>query len=126
MCLHLDIGECGHVIRVVVMTDIHQGVMVNNLPEDVRGSRALLGPQAVPLFEESDGVKNPAQDHAPARIQRAKEGGCLLEKAHPLWARWGVDIDKVQRQPLHMDLEVQQVARHDFGNPHHLSGLGGY
>lgn len=32
--LHLDIGKGGIVIRVLVIPDIHQGVIIDNLSED--------------------------------------------------------------------------------------------
>ncbi|XP_034642640.1 olfactory receptor 14A16-like [Trachemys scripta elegans] len=42
MDLHPDKGERRNVIGVVVVPDVHQGVMFNDLPEDIRGARVLL------------------------------------------------------------------------------------
>ncbi|CAM2106173.1 unnamed protein product [Caretta caretta] len=87
--------------------------------EDVRGGRALLGPRAVPLPEGS--IKVPAQDQALTRIQGAEEGGRLLKEMQPLQARCrGIEVDKIDHEPLHMDPEVQQAARHSLGDPQHL------
>ncbi|CAM2104289.1 unnamed protein product [Caretta caretta] len=93
--------------------------MVDYLPEDVCGNRALLGPRVVPLLE--DHIKIPAQDQALVRIQTAEEGVCLLKEMQPLWDRcWGIDIDKIDHEPLQTDPKVQQAARHSLGDPQHL------
>ncbi|CAM2098477.1 unnamed protein product [Caretta caretta] len=117
MGLHQDKGEHRAVIWVVVASDVHQGVMVDNLLEDVRGGWALLGPRAVPRLE--DGVKIPAQHQSLARIQGAEEGGHLLIETQLLQAQcWGININEV-------DLEVQQAAWHSLSHPStsgHTSG----
>ncbi|CAM2105285.1 unnamed protein product [Caretta caretta] len=119
MGLHPDKSERRDVIRVVVAPDVHQGVMVNYLPEDVRGGRALLGPRAVLLLQGR--IKVPAQDQALVRIQSAEEGGHLLKETQLLRARCrGIDVDKIDHEPLQTDPEVQQVARHSLGDPQHL------
>ncbi|CAM2103766.1 unnamed protein product [Caretta caretta] len=114
MGLHPDKGECGNVIWVVVAPDVHQGVVFDYLPEDVRSGWALLGPRVLPLLK--GGVKVPSQDQALMRIQGAEEGGCLLIKLQPLRARCqGIDVNEVDHEPLHADLEVQQAAWHTSG-----------
>ncbi|CAM2096305.1 unnamed protein product [Caretta caretta] len=119
MGLHPDKGEHGNVIRMVVAPDVHQGVVFDYLLEEVRGGRALLSLRAVPLLE--GGVKVSSQDQALMRIQGAKEGGRLLIELQPLRARCrGIDVNEVDHEPLHMDLEVEQAAWNSLGNPQHL------
>ncbi|CAM2096221.1 unnamed protein product [Caretta caretta] len=84
MGLHPDKGEHGNVIRVVVVPDIHLGVVFDYLLEDVHGGQALLGPRAIPLLE--GGVKVPPQNQAFMRIQGAEEAGRLLIELQQLWA----------------------------------------
>ncbi|CAM2110993.1 unnamed protein product [Caretta caretta] len=95
MGFHLDKGEHQDVVRVVVMPDVHQGVMFYYFLEDVR----------------CGGVKVPAQDQELARIQGAEKGGRLLIETQPLRVRCrGINVNKVDHELLRTDPEVQQAA----------------
>lgn len=97
------------------MPDAHQGVVRDDLPENICGSSAPLIGSTVLCLE--GGIKFPTDDQALVRAQDPEVGIHLSIKTGQLQVMHrDIHIYQVEDEPLYLDLEMNQVAWHHLND----------